>query len=477
MTTPYNYEQSQELLLKALLAQQDIIPKVVEIIEKEDFENEKFKNIYTSILELNSEKKIITRAGLFKYLRDFKNISLLAEDLLLFEEPPIDNPLTLAELLKANSLKAKALESIKNSQEKLEDSFNTLEVLSSLQNENDEIIKRIVSDKKLTLTEEIKILEDYVLADSVDESKYLIPTPYKKLNEVINGGFKGGQLITIGAKTGIGKTTLASNIANYACVANKSVLYFSLEMNAQELLNKLAACHGNILLSHLRPRDDRTEELKEKIRNTFEDIRKWKLSIVDDSYTTIDHIRALAQQKAQSEDGLDMVIIDYLQLISTKGLTSKNNRQEQVAEISRYCKILANQLKVPVIVLVQLNRGDKNDDSLPALEDIRESGAIAMDSNIVLLIHRKFRDDDPDPKGLIIVDKNREGSNNKKIQVRCVLEKNIFQDISDDENITEENQGELVEVVNSDDFGNNFEFIDDKIEEDLDFEDIINGII
>lgn len=161
-----------------------------------------------------------------------------------------------------------------------------------------------------------------------------------------------------------------------------------------------------------------------------------------------------------------MIIIDYIQLISTTGLGSRN-RQEQIAEISRNLKILAKQLKVPIMVVAQLNRESKDDeDRLPSKADIRESAAIAADSNIVIIIHRKYRDTSDDPKALFILDKNRNGPSDKKVQVRCMLDRALFQDLSE-EKVKEKEETKTEDIFENEETLDSF---DDDLTDDLDFE-------
>jgi replicative DNA helicase len=158
-------------------------------------------------------------------------------------------------------------------------------------------------------------------------------------------------------------------------------------------------------------------------------IRKSKLKIDTNPHVTIEHIKRTAIKQAQTEDGLDFIIIDYLQLISNEG---KRSRQEEIADISRSLKILAKELNIPIMVLVQLNRERRGDeeDQTPKIYDIRESGAVAQDSNVVILIHRDMGEDDEviDPKATFIIAKNRQGEANKYITVRTRLESSLFID-------------------------------------------------
>ena len=196
---------------------------------------------------------------------------------------------------------------------------------------------------------------------------------------------------------------------------------------------------------------------------------KWDIDIRDDSDISMEFIRAVAQQKEMT-GGVDLVIIDYLQLISTKGLYTKS-RQEAVAEISRSCKNLARQLNAPVMILVQVNRETKGEDEnkLPSMADIRESGAIAADSDIVLILHRKPRDDSSDPRALFILDKNRAGQAGKMFNMRCMLERNIFQDLINDDNGNEIPSVEQIENggwAQEQDISSNDEFTLDEYDDD-----------
>ena len=159
-------------------------------------------------------------------------------------------------------------------------------------------------------------------------------------------------------------------------------------------------------------------------------IEESKLFIEEDPRVTVETIKRKSIEIAQSDNGLDFVVIDYLQLIQNEG---KKSRQEAVAEVSRNMKILAKELNVPVMVLVQLNREKKEDDgseNMPKMYEIRESGAIAQDSNIVILIHRDLDKDEEavDKKATFIIAKNRQGQANKFISVRSRLDCSLFID-------------------------------------------------
>lgn len=429
MREAYNYDNIQEILIKALIANKESIPKISELINSKDFDNVKYKEIYLTLQDLQSANEDINPYTISLELSK-KNVTFTQEDLTLWQDVPLENPFTIAQILRLKSIEKDAQTITSLANEELKANPNTLSVLGNLIDEAEKLTIRLTPSNEKSFKDAVLELGNDII-EGKEEDVFFIPTPYETLNGYIGGGFKENQLITVGARTGVGKTTVSTNCAATACALGKSVLFFSLEMARSELIKRLIACHGNIMLRHLEKGVDKPKDVLEKIKETAEEIANWKLEIKDEAEVTIEHIRAVAQQQAASENGLDMIIIDYLQLISTKDSKAKN-RQEAVAEISRSCKMLAKQLGVPVMVLVQLNRESKDDgDKLPSKADIRESAAIAADSDIILIIHRKYRDDSADPKATFILDKNRGGPADRMFSVRSILEKNKFQDLKE----------------------------------------------
>lgn len=457
MKQAYDYETIQLLVLKGVLLNQSLIPRVSEIISSEDFKNLKYRAIYEAILDLFTQVDKIDKANLFEYLKYNKDITLLETDLSLFMQPPLESPVTLARILQKRAVEYNSLEILRDSIVEIGEKGDSLSVLgTTITRLGEQSLKLTTKDEK-SFEETVLELGETIVSGG-EEDVFYVPTPYQQLNKYIRGGFREGQLVTIGARTGVGKTVVATNCAAEACHAGKSVLFFSLEMSKSELIKRMIASHGDIMLKYLDANIEKNDQTKEKIKKTAEEISKWKLNIKDDSDVTLEHIKAIAQQQSDTEDGLDMIVIDYLQLISTRGLRG-GNRQEQVAEISRTCKTLARDLGVPIMVLVQLNRETKDDENrIPSKADIRESGAIAADSDIILILHRKYRDDSPEPKALFILDKNRGGQADRMFNMRSVLEKNLFLDLIDD------GKDELEE------FGSEEDVIDEN--NDLDIDDL-----
>ena len=220
-----------------------------------------------------------------------------------------------------------------------------------------------------------------------------VPTGFRDLDN-ITAGFQQANFIVIAARPGMGKTSLSLSMAmNMAFKKNIKVAFFSLEMNAAELAMRVLASESKITTEKMRS-GRLKEEDTDLINATMERVVSDNLIIDETSYLTIAALRNKCR-KLQSERGLDIIMVDYLQLMHA-GLdgyqtNSKfiNNRQEEVAEISRSLKALAKELNIPVIAMAQVKRPD--DKNPPDLADLRESGAIEQDADIVMFIHKDDR--------------------------------------------------------------------------------------
>ena len=231
----------------------------------------------------------------------------------------------------------------------------------------------------------------------------------------ITTGLHEGNLIILAARPAMGKTALALNIAKYvATKEGKPAVIFSLEMGAEELIERMLASEGMVLAYHLKTGNLSTDEWKRLVQaqNNLYDA---PIFVDDTAGIRISEIRSNARKLAQEMGGLGVIIIDYLQLITgAKG----ENRQQIVSEISRELKILAKDLKVPVIALSQLSRAvEQRQDKRPMLADLRESGSIEQDADIVAFLYReayykKEQGDSQEANNVteLILEKNRHGS-------------------------------------------------------------------
>lgn len=210
-----------------------------------------------------------------------------------------------------------------------------------------------------------------------------IPTPWPKLDDVLDGGLWASRLYVIGGRPGGGKSLAGGNLAAYAAAGGHPSLIFTAEMPDLEFVGRLVADGANITLSEINRRDLGSVSWQ-RYHEYATRARSWPLWIVDRPDLTVDRIRAIARQHKRRH-GLDVVAIDYLQLLKP---TSRVPRQEQVAEISRGCKLLSRELDVAVLLLAQLNR-DAGRGAEPQMEDLRESGAIEQDADVIILLDRK----------------------------------------------------------------------------------------
>ena len=477
--TGFSYQEVQKSLIQSLFTEQIMIPKISSFIKIDDFNDENCKAVYTALINLTDvtaeEKKQITIADIYNWSIE-NNQPINVEYLIQLNTPSNESPSLLAEVLKRLSVQYKAQLTISQTMEKLNfDSPNTLEILSEAENQLSELSSSLIhKDNDKTLIEELEEFQEFIKQDEKVEVD-TIPLFNPQMNKVLNNGWQQEKLIVIGARTGIGKSVFAIDSTVAACNANRSVLFFSLEMSKTELYQRLLAVQSDVIINHLEPGADRVPEEIERIDKAINEMKNWKLEIDDTPGVTVENIVAKSKLKAMTNEGLDMIIIDYLQLITPSNVGRKS-RQEQVAEISRQMKLLAKTLKVPVMVLVQLKRNntkeDSSEDELPTKDEIRESGAIAQDADVVLLIHRNTKkEDETDPKGIFIIDKNRRGQAPRTFKVRCVLEKSAFRDIPKEELSNEETQKA---EINLEELENKFTNESNNLDSDFDFLNNIN---
>jgi replicative DNA helicase len=236
-----------------------------------------------------------------------------------------------------------------------------------------------------------------------------LPTGFKILDKKLLG-MQPGQMIIIAARPGMGKTALALNIAVNACKSsNLPVMVYSYEMLAQELSGRILSSEANIDSRKLRTKDYTDMDLR-NMGHAVAVLSKLPILINDNGATNLLDIKSQCR-KIKKEQGLGLIIIDYLQLMQPH--VRKNSREQEIAEISRGIKELAKELKCPIIAMSQLNRSAASrTDRRPQLQDLRESGSIEQDADMVMLIHREdYYDANSPEQGVaeIIVAKNRAG--------------------------------------------------------------------
>jgi replicative DNA helicase len=241
------------------------------------------------------------------------------------------------------------------------------------------------------------------------ESAYTgLATGFRDLDD-LTSGLQPGNLVIIAARPGIGKSSLAMNIARNVAVQHEPVAMFSLEMSRYEIGMRLLCAEARVPWDRIRNKrvgpDDWT-----RVVSAGETLHDAPLSIVDAGNVNIVDIRAKARRLKTGREGLSLIIVDYLQLMTGPLTRRQDNRQQEVAEISRSLKLLAKELKVPILALSQLNRNpEARADKRPQLSDLRESGSLEQDSDVVMFIHRDDADPEKKREAELIIAKHRNG--------------------------------------------------------------------
>lgn len=256
-----------------------------------------------------------------------------------------------------------------------------------------------------------------------------VPTGYRDLDK-ITSGFQRNDLIIIAARPSVGKTAFALNIAqNVATKTDESVAIFSLEMGADQLVSRMLCAEGNIDSQRLRTGNLESDDWG-KLTMAMGSLSNAGIFIDDSPGIRVSEIRSKCRRLKQ-EHGLGMIIIDYLQLIQGSG-NSQENRQQEVSEISRSLKGLARELEVPLIALSQLSRGvEQRQDKRPMMSDLRESGSIEQDADIVGFLYRDdYYDTESEQQNIIeiIISKQRNGPTGT-VELAFVKEYNKFVDL------------------------------------------------
>ena len=264
-----------------------------------------------------------------------------------------------------------------------------------------------------------------------------VTTGFTELNKALSG-LQKGNLVILGARPSMGKTSLALDIARHAALAGTPVGVFSLEMSRDEVVDRMVAAAGDASLWQLRTGNIRDEYELDMVKQGLSKLANAPIYIDDTPAPTILQMRAMAR-RLQMQHGLGLLVVDYLQLIAPR--SSRDNTVQQITEISRGLKLIARELEIPVLALSQLNRAvDSRDNRVPQLHDLRESGSIEQDADVVMFIYRKERDlriqgkkddeipDDVRNKADIVIAKHRNGPT-KTVGLAWAPEPASFRDV------------------------------------------------
>ncbi|WP_369823290.1 replicative DNA helicase [Sporosarcina sp. P17b] len=414
-TPPHNNEAEQSVLGAIFLEPQALIT-ASEILLPEDFYRIAHKKIFETMLVLNDRGQpvdLVTIAEELKVkneLEDVGGISYITE--LANAVPTAANIVYYANIVEEKALLRRL---IRVATDIVEDGYTREDEVEALLGEAEKKMMEVSNRKNAG---DFRHIKD-VLVETYDNIELLhtrkgdvtgIPTGFRDLDK-ITAGFQRNDLIIVAARPSVGKTAFALNVAqNVATKTDENVAIFSLEMGAEQLVMRMLCAEGNIDAQVLRTGNLEADDWR-KLTMAMGSLSNAGIFIDDSPGIRINEIRSKCR-RLQQEHGLGMIMIDYLQLIMGSGRGS-DNRQQEVSEISRSLKALARELKIPVIALSQLSRGvEQRQDKRPMMSDLRESGSIEQDADIVSFLYREdYYDKETEMQNMIeiIIAKQRNG--------------------------------------------------------------------
>jgi replicative DNA helicase len=271
-------------------------------------------------------------------------------------------------------------------------------------------LKEAFGNFKSEIDNTVEVIQDIA---SKKRSVMGVQTGFIDLDSLI-GGFRSGQFVIVAARPAMGKSSFALNMAFNAAVSfDLKIAIFTMEMESQELIMRMLSSAAEIPMQSMLRGSGLNSSNLERIVTVAEVLRDCNIYIDDNGYQTLNQIRARTRRLSAEVGKLDMIIIDYLQLMASSNPRGKDSRQQEISEISRGLKVLAKEMELPVIALSQLNRQvETRDDKRPLLADLRESGAIEQDADIVMFIYREHvytKKPEDIGKSEILIRKNRHG--------------------------------------------------------------------
>lgn len=425
-----DYINAEQSVLGSILLDNDAIIEAKEYINSSDFAVEKNRIVFSAMEELFDQDIVIDPITITDYLEKNNQLNMVEAPTYLIElsmvTPTAENIKSYAQIVKNNSNRRQVETIIKNGESDLAKNKDINLVISELETrltkvseqENRQDIRKI--DNVLE-----DVLEDIQRRYDQTEDVTGLSTGYSMLDKMTTG-LHPDELIIIAARPAVGKTAFALNIAqNVAVRSHKTVIIFSLEMAATQLVQRMLCAEGTIESYHLRTGELTTDEWNNKLPLAFERLSKSSIYIDDTGGITMPEIRAKCRKVSQETNDLGLIVIDYLQLIESSNGSRKENRQQEVSEISRQLKKLAKELSVPVIALSQLSRSvEQRQDKRPVLSDIRESGSIEQDADIVAFLYRDDYYDREDSENNDNAEIFKDQNNNQADVTEVIIEKN-----------------------------------------------------
>ncbi len=389
--------EAEQSVLGAMVLSSEAIRTVIPICREGDFYREAHRKLYHAIVALDDRKEpvdMITLTNELKRMGDIDTIGgISALTALVDRVPTAANAEYYAQIVKEKSAARKLISA---ATQVVADAYADAMPIKELL---DDAEHRIFEATELRESKDFSSIKDLIgnsfeyVNTLTDQQQHItgVPTGFYDLDD-LTAGFQPSEMIVIGARPSMGKTSLALNIAQHACMGTNQlkkkipVGFFSIEMTAKQLALRLLCSVARIDLKKARS-GYLTDHERARLVGVTGQFYEAKLFIDDTSSMTVLDLKAKAR-RLKREHGIGILIIDYLQLIQA-GIRT-DNREQEIAYISRQLKALAKDLDIPVVVLSQLSRPQKGaEEKRPVLSDLRESGAIEQDADVVLFIHRE----------------------------------------------------------------------------------------
>lgn len=415
---PYNLEAEQSLL-SCLLIDGDLALELVPVLDENDFFSEAHRHIFSAMQKINLRPAVIDISTLTDQLEREGQMAavggmnyLVGLTTLL---PSSANHAHYLEIVRRNSSMRKLIHSCTDIIEDAYSSDDAESTIAAAEKKIFDINQNNLSGSVEPLSKGVAELFGRLQQIQADSDAFKgVMTGFTKFDEMTNG-FQRGNLIILAATTGVGKSAMAINIIENAGKNKKTVAYFSLEMPLREIAQRIVSSLSGVPMSRLSTGKFEQDVEWTKLWEVSDLIKNMHIFTDDSSLTTPAEIRSKCL-RLKAKQKLDLVVIDYLQLMS---LTNKKteNRQLEVSEMTRNLKVIAKELDVPILALSQLSREaakrNVKEQKEPVLSDLRESGAIEQHADMVLFIYKKYQEEQPlsdAPQDVeLIVAKNRNG--------------------------------------------------------------------
>ncbi|MGM9969935.1 MAG: replicative DNA helicase [Anaeroplasma sp.] len=431
-------------VIGCIFLDQNIIYKVSDILSPEQFYDIKNKLIYSTMLDLSKKGQGIdvttvisqlTTKNILEQCGGYEYISEIAEK--VYSTANIES---YAEMIESAALRRKAINTLNDlAQAGYDGNVSAFDYLEYVEKNVFDISKsrRVESFKHISSVSKA-VLENAERNATRTDDVIGLDTGFPSLNKITQG-FQEGQLIILAARPAMGKSAMALNLATNVCHRNKNgaatVAVFSLEMSAEQLVERMVASDSSIRLNQIKNGNLSKNEWV-RFNTSCAKLSQINLYFDDSSDSTIAKIRAKCR-KLKADSNLDFVVIDYLQLIESDVATQRASQLEKITKITRSLKLMARELSIPVLALSQLSRDvEKRDDKHPIMADLRDSGSIEQDADIVMFLYRDdYYNKSSERKGEadLIVAKNRSGSTSEGLPFAFAGEYQRFKEKKDED--------------------------------------------